>query len=47
MKKEEQKRLGISDKTLKEIKEFFWKTSMPRIIDQRREEGTLHEILKE
>lgn len=35
----EQKRLGISDETLKSMKQFFLKTSIPRLIEKKRKEG--------
>lgn len=34
----EQERLGISDETMEAMKQFFLKTSVPRILEQRRKE---------
>ena len=34
--KEMQKKLGISDDTLKSMKRFFMKTSVPRLIEMER-----------
>lgn len=36
LEKIEQERLGISDDTLAAIKQFFLKTSVPRIIEEKR-----------
>jgi len=36
MSKSEQERLGISDETLKSMKEFFLRTSIPRILEKRK-----------
>ena len=33
-----QNELGISDETLSSMKQFFLKTSVPRIIEQKRKE---------
>ena len=37
LEKNEQHRLGISDETLSSMKQYFLKTSVPRIIKERRE----------
>jgi len=34
----EQQRLGISDETMKSMKQFFLKTSVPRLIEKKRKE---------
>jgi len=34
----EQERLGISDETMKEIKQYLLKTSLPRIIEKTKKE---------
>lgn len=34
----EQERLGISDETMESMKAFFLKTSVPRLIQEKREE---------
>lgn len=34
----EQERLGISDETMDSMKRFFLKTSVPRLIQKKREE---------
>lgn len=34
--REMQKKLGISDDTLKSMKRFFMKTSVPRLIEMKR-----------
>lgn len=34
----DQERLGISDETMKEIKQYLLKTSLPRLIEKKRKD---------
>ena len=37
--REMQKKLGISDETLKSMKQFFMRTSVPRLIERERKKN--------